>query len=106
MLFQEWKEFITYPTDSSRVRSRAKRMGLSGGQSAAVIPLSLIIGGDDTFDCMEIDDYGHVTIWTKQKVWFLTRDGVGGQIEKLRYVPRHPPTPKDVTSHDTAASNS
>src|ERR1044071_1571869 len=47
-------------------------------------------------DCMEIDDAGRVTIWTKQKVWFLTRDGADGRIEKLRYVPRHPPSPKHV----------
>ena len=96
MLFHEWKEFITYPADSSRVRSRAERMNVPGPQGSAVILLSTIVVGDDTFDCMEIDDAGRVTIWTKQKVWFLTRDGADGRIEKLRYVPRHPPSPKHV----------
>jgi hypothetical protein len=98
MLFHEWKEFITYPANSSHVRSRAERMDVPGPQGAAIIQISTIVVGEDSFDCMEINDAGHVTIWTKEKVWFLTREGVGGQIEKLRYVPRHPPNPKNAAS--------
>ena len=96
MLFHDWKDFITYPLDSTRVRSRAERLNTSAPHGAAVIPLSTVLVGNDTFECMEIDDKGHVTIWTIDKVWFLTREGVGGQIEKLRYVPRHPPKRQQV----------
>jgi len=110
MLFHEWKEFITYPLDSNRIRSRAERFDTSKGfklgpdgkypsdysdgkgEKPAVIPLSTIIVGDDVFECMEISDSGWVVIWTREKVWYLAREGNSSQIEKLRYVPRHPPS--------------
>jgi len=110
MLFKEWKEFVTYPGDSARVKSREQRLDTSNAfrvgpdgkypsemfqcppaERAAIIPFSLIVSEGDEFDCMEVTDYGHVHIWTRDKVWFLTREGNNFQIEKLRYVPRHPP---------------
>ena len=90
MLFHEWTEFVTYPTDSSRVRSRAERLDTSHS-AGAVVPLATILNNGDVFECMEIEDSGWVIIWTRNKVWFLAREGQGGRIEKLRYVPRHPP---------------
>ena len=92
MLFHQWKDFTIHPLDSSRIRSRAERLNNLGGDGAFVVQISTILVRDDIFECMEIADGGHVTIWTRDKVWFLTRDGVGGQIEKLRYIPRHPPS--------------
>jgi hypothetical protein len=106
MFFKEWKEFVVYPVDSSRVKSReqrldianASRIGIDGrypaGKSSemgCVIPLTQIEREGDVFECMEVADYGHVYIWTRDKVWFLAREGNYGRIEKLRYVPRHPP---------------
>jgi len=106
MLFNEWKEFVTYPGDSTRIKSREQRLDTSNAfrigpdgkyspemsaEGAAVIPLSMIVSEGDKFDCMEVTDHGHVNIWTRDKVWFLTREGNDWRIEKLRYVPRHPP---------------
>ena len=38
----------------------------------------------------------NVTIWTRDQVWFLVREGINGKIEKLRYVPGNPPTAETV----------
>ena len=110
MLLKEWREFIVYPGDSSRVKSieqrlntaTAFRVGADGSyppemnevpnsERACVIPLSLVVQDGDTFECMEINEQGHVCVWTREKVWFLTREGNDSKVEKLRYVPRHPP---------------
>jgi len=109
MVFREWREFVVYPTNPDRVRSRDARLNTAdafrvgpdghyppdyhsgGNDRAAVIPLSTVIFGDDIFECMDVDDFGHVLIWTRDKVWFLNREGINGGIEKLRYLPRHPP---------------
>jgi hypothetical protein len=109
MRFDEWKEFVTCPMNSARIRSREERMDTTKGfrigtdgkypaefsecgtDRLAVIPISIIVQKDDIFDCMEIGDSGCVTIWTKQRVWFLAREGNDGIVEKLRYVQRNPP---------------
>src|SRR5262245_50084892 len=110
MLFNEWKEFVTYPSYSTQVKSREQRLDTSKGfrlgadghypsemssvppaKRACVIALSTIVRGADEFECMEVSDYGDVFIWTREKVWFITREGNDWQIEKLRFVPRHPP---------------
>ena len=112
MLFNEWKEFVVYPLDSDRVSTREQRLNTTNAfrigpdgqyppemrecpatERAGVIPLSQIVSKDDAFECMDIADYGYVCIWTRQKVWFLAREGSEGRIEKLRYVLRHPPRP-------------
>jgi len=67
-----------------------------GAERLVVIPMSNVVVKDDVFECMEIDDLGYVTIWTKDRVWFLVREGNGGLIEKLRYVQRHPSDAKVV----------
>jgi hypothetical protein len=110
MLFKEWREFVIYPGDSGRVKSREQRLDTSKAfrigadgqyppemrqcpiaERVAVYPLSKILSGGDTFECMEVSDYGHVYIWTRQKVWFIVHEGIEGRVEKLKYVPRHPP---------------
>src|SRR5262245_37312991 len=107
MLFHEFQEFVTYPFDRDRVRtmtqrletSQAFRCGLDGNYPAdyspssergAIIDLAQIVRGDDVFECMEVDDFGNVCIWTQQKVWFLLRKETAN-LEKLIFVPRHPP---------------
>lgn len=95
MLFNEWQDFITHPLDSSRVKSRKDRLDTTQG---TIIPISMLLRGSDEFECMEITDLGDVTVWTRDKVWFLVREGTGQQIEKLRYIPRHPTAPSGFGS--------
>jgi len=109
MLFHEWKDIVTYPGDSNRIRSREERLDTRNAfrpaadgsypaemfqkpiaERAAVITLPYIQRGDDVFECMAIDDYGYVLIWTRDKVWFLAQEGIDDLVEKLRCLPRHP----------------
>ena len=109
MLFKEWKDFVVYPCDSTRIKSRAERLNTadafragSDGQypaqmfetpspeRRAVITQQYVLRGDDVFECMEIGDYGFVIIWTRDKVWFIKKEGTNGMIEKLTCLPRHP----------------
>ena len=62
-----------------------------------MIPLPTIICGDDVFESMEVDHFGYVMIWTRDKVWFLAREGDNGQGEKLRFLPRHAPKSERAT---------
>jgi hypothetical protein len=96
MLYREWKDFVTFSVDAGRIRSRVERLDTGLREGVATISLSTILTGEDVFECMEIEDDGYVMIWTRDKVWFLAREGNGGRIEKLRYVPRNPPTPKNA----------
>jgi hypothetical protein len=119
MIFREWHEFITYPLDPDRVRTRAERLDLSDGfrrdnsgkypedyepssGRGLIIDLELIVYNGDKFECMEITDYGEVVIWTCQKVWLLNRKNTNG-MEKLLYLPRHPPNNADIMSPGQAA---
>ena len=105
MLSREWQDFIIYPLDSTRVRSRAERVDLSPREGAVVCPRSTILRWEDVFEGMEIGEHGQVTIWTRDKVWFLATDGNEDRIEKLRFLPRHPPTPDGNESRQTIASD-
>ena len=107
MIFREWQEFVTYPLDPNRVRTKAERLdtseafrrGLDGkypqdckpsSSRATIIDLGMIVYDGDVFERMEVTDQGDVLIWTHEKVWMLLRKNTAG-IEKLIYVPRHPP---------------
>ena len=113
MLFHEWQDFVIYPTEPQKVRTRTERIDVGLGwrrgsdgkypsnysQSSgrgAIIDQKFVVSCDDEFECLEIDDFGHVTIWTRKKVWLLTRTGHQSGIEKLIYVPRHPPKPTEA----------
>jgi hypothetical protein len=87
MIYREWNEFVTCPLDSERVRSRAERLDTRLREGVAVIPLSTILAEGDVFECMEVGDCGDVTIWTRDKVWFLAREGNGGKIENYVMCP-------------------
>lgn len=105
MVFQEFQEFVTYPLDRDRVRTRAERVDTSNAfrrgadgcypegcsqSRGRIIDLDLIVYDGDVFESMEVDDYGNVYIWTRQKVWVLLRKETAN-LEKLIYVPRYPP---------------
>jgi hypothetical protein len=107
MVFREWQEFVTYPLDPNRVRTKAERLDTRGAfrrgidgkypqdyesssSRAAIIDLGMIVYDGDVFERMEVTEYGDVLVWTRQKVWLLLRKNTAG-MEKLIYVPRHPP---------------
>lgn len=107
MIFREFQEFVTYPLDRDRVRTRAERLDTSKASrlgpngrypedylaskgDGAVIGVDQIVWEGDIFECMEVDDYGNVCIWTQLRVWVLLRKETAN-LEKLIYVPRHPP---------------
>jgi hypothetical protein len=107
MIFREWQDFVTYPLDPDRVRTKGERLdtsaafrrGLDGkypqdyGPSSsrgAIVDLGMIVYESDVFESMEVNDYGDVLVWTRHKVWLLLRRNTAG-MEKLIYVPRHPP---------------
>ena len=107
MLFREWKDFVSYPLDPSRVRTRNERLDtskacrrgndgkyppdyLSSPDHGAVIDRHILFYDDDVFECMEVTDYGDVTVWTRDKVWHLFRRNTGN-MEKLMFLRRHPP---------------
>src|SRR5258707_962514 len=110
MIFREWQEFVTYPLNPDRVRTKAERLDTSvafrrgrdgkypqdyeaPSSKGAIIDLAMIVSDGDVFESMEVTDYGDVLIWTRQKVWLLLRMNTSG-MEKLIYVPRHPPNQK------------
>jgi hypothetical protein len=113
MIFREWQEFVTYPLDPDRVRTKAERLDTSAAfrrgrdgkypqdyeaasSRGAIIDLGIIVYDGDDFESMEVNDYGDVLVWTRQKVWLLLRKNTAG-MEKLIYVPRHPPKGYNAT---------
>ena len=110
MLFREWKDFVSFPLDPNRVRTRDERLDTSNAyrrdrdgkypqdykpDRGAVIDLGVVLSDDDAFECMEVTDYGDVTIWTRDKVWHLLRKNTN-HMEKLLYLHRHPPNRHDA----------
>lgn len=94
-MFNTWHDFYVCPTDAESIYTLEAR--LNGGENSSgmpnvlLVPLTDIIRGDDSFEVMEITDYGSVTIWTKKNVWCI-RNEYGR--EKLIYLPRNPPPEK------------
>ncbi len=108
MKFTKWQDFIRYPKNANKVGSRSDRLDISCGfypeadgqhseeffsssDNGAVVRIEDILWDDDVFEAMEIDDLGHVLIWTRDRVWFLQRQGRDLTVEKLIFLPRHPP---------------
>jgi hypothetical protein len=109
MLFRQWKDFVSFPLDPDRVRTRDERLDTSRAyrrerdgkyphdhrpspDRGLVIDLGVVLYDDDAFECMEVTDYGDVTIWTRDKVWHLFRKSTN-RMEKLMFLSRHPPRP-------------
>lgn len=103
-LFQKWVNFVIDPLKPGCITSLKERIDTSCGvdpRSPEYKPAmrAIIFEHDilpplaefanDELDMMEITLYGAVTIWTRNRVWFVANEA--GHIEKLRFVPRHPP---------------
>lgn len=107
MIFKEYQEFVVYPLQADKVRHREDRLNIEHGfrincagaypqdyspssEKGAVVPLQHIVLEHDQFEAMQVSDSGHVTIWTRDRVWFLVHEGNDQQIERMKYVPRNP----------------
>ena len=104
-IYTEWIDFITYPSDSGRIWTLAERLDVSHAvnidikgfdfeemlKRGARMTLDNVLHPtilNQVFEVMEVTDTGNVTIWTTDRVVFLSR--LGG-IEKMIAVRRHPP---------------
>jgi len=102
MLYKEWIDFVVYPSDANKVKTREERIFTERALSQderfenpeTAKQNGFIVGwkdydfNDDVFEAMWIDDMGNVTIWTEKRVWSLHRR-IDGK-EKMTYVPRNP----------------
>lgn len=100
MLYQEWINFVVYPSDADKVKTREERINTNGAISEMENDgelgrkFGLIVSWNDygfngdVFEAMWIDDDGNVIIWTEKRVWSLHRR-IDGK-EKMTYLPRNP----------------
>jgi hypothetical protein len=115
VVYKTWVDFIICPGEAQRIQTHEQRldtrnvidfenidpndhkaMGLAvelARKQCALAPKNIIFNENDPFEAMEIDDYGNVTIWTKNKVWEVRRlYGFSPEgYEKLFFTRRHPP---------------
>jgi len=104
-IHREWVDFVLWTSAPDRVNSYAQRLTVSGavdlaGPHRSTRPDEVRAHGaritwaflnrttDDEFEAMSIGDFGSVTVWTKRRVWCIRREG---SMEKLVFLPRHPP---------------
>ena len=105
MLYYYWVNFVQKAYfDGERCNTRADRLNVFGAVNTRTekVPLEelwrrgLIVTQEDIsypgdmFEAMRVDDYGHVTIWTRNRVWFMRLEGAEVIIEKLQCVDRNP----------------
>ena len=102
MLYKEWIDFIVYPSDSTKVKTREERLFTQNAvsqderiknpetrrQSGFIVSWNDYDFADDIFEAMWVDDNGNVIVWTEKRVWSLHRR-IDGK-EKMTYVPRNP----------------
>lgn len=102
MLYKEWVDFVIYPSDADKVKTRGERLLTQNAisqderfenpenakQHGYIVSWTNYDFGDDVFEAMWIDDSGNVIIWTEKKVWSLHRRLDGK--EKMVCVPRNP----------------
>lgn len=95
-LFNCWVDFVIqffHPGDIWTLEERLNTLqavdprspSYEVGMKAIIFEHDVLSFRDDELEVMEVTDTGRVTIWTKDRVWFVDHD------EKLRFVPRHPP---------------
>ena len=103
MLYKEWIDFVVYPSDSNKVKTREERIDTKNTVPAiekyenyelakkvgyAVSWNDSEMSNDDKFEAMWIDDDGNVIVWTEKRVWSL-HCRIDGK-EKMIYLPRNP----------------
>ena len=99
MLYKEWIDFVVYPSDAEKVKTREQRIDTEKAMPSLNHKLAKKAGyivswndyeisNADKFEAMWIDEDGNVIIWTEKRVWSLHRR-IDGK-EKMTYVPRNP----------------
>ena len=102
MLYKKWVDFIVFPSDSNKVKTREDRLrienALTQNERIENPEFAKKVGyvvcwkdydfKDEVFDAMWIDEIGNVIIWTDKKVWSL-HHRIDGK-EKMTYLPRNP----------------
>lgn len=104
MLYKEWIDFVVYPSNAERVKTREERIdtknAISDNERIENPELAKKVGyvvnwndysfnyDNDKFEAMWIDNNGNVIIWTEKRVWSLYQR-IDNK-EKMTYVPRNP----------------
>jgi hypothetical protein len=102
MLYKKWINFIVFPSDTNKVKTREDRLNTKNALTQAekfentelAKKLGYIVSWDDynfkddDFEAIWIDDIGNVIIWTDKRIWSLHRR-IDGK-EKMFYLPRNP----------------
>jgi hypothetical protein len=104
MLYKTWIDFVVYPSNTNKVKTREDRLAVQNAVSQTekyenpelakkkgfIVNWNdyEMLSKDDNFDTMWIDNAGNVIIWTEKRVWSLHRR-IDGK-EKMTYVPRNP----------------
>jgi hypothetical protein len=102
MLYKKWIDFVVFPSDSNKVKTREDRLKTENALSqnerlenpefakefGYIVSWNDYDFNDDVFEAMWIDENGNVIIWTDKKVWSLHRR-IDGK-EKMIYLPRNP----------------
>jgi hypothetical protein len=98
ILYDKWHNFVIWPTHPDRVSTAAERLDTSclgadsrehaRNGSAKLVTQTIVVDKDDAFEQMAVGEFGDITIWTRDKVWCVRR---AHGMEKLMYLPRHPP---------------
>jgi hypothetical protein len=100
-VYGEWHDFVVVPRDPERIQTEHERLDISGagrwdGRSDQLPDIHRVVwedlsfSGNDVFEAMEITPSGGVHVWTRERVWTVFQKY---GMEKLLFVPRHPPLP-------------
>jgi hypothetical protein len=90
-LDSDWQDFVIFPTDPKRIRTREERLDLSlvscGARAVLCADKDKLVAPGDEYAGMHIDDRGNVIVWTRKRVCVLQR--LNG-METYLLLPRHP----------------
>ena len=96
MLYKQWVNIAIYPLEPDHIQSREQRLSTENLMDAfgddyhpgepGFLTLSPMLLENEQFEAMEIDDYGHVIIWTNKRVLSILQDR---GIEKVWALPRN-----------------
>ena len=104
MLYKKWIDFVVYPSNADKVKTREERIDTKNAipeidrydNPELAKEFGFIVNwsdysftyDNDKFEATWIDDNGNVIIWTEKRVWSLHRR-IDGK-EKMTYLPRSP----------------
>jgi hypothetical protein len=83
MIFREWHDFVMWPTNPDRISTADDRLDTScvGADScdppekgsAQLVTQAVVVDENDDFEAMAVGEFGDITIWTRDKVWWIRR---------------------------------